>query len=73
MFGCFRVLRPDGAVIAPDPALPNGTGVGDDDALAMLRSMVRQRAIDERMLGLQRQGRIGFYGAATGQEAGTRQ
>jgi len=71
MFGCFRVLRPDGAVIAPDPDLENGTGVPDSDALAMLKSMVRQRAIDERMLGLQRQGRIGFYGAATGQEAGT--
>lgn len=39
-------------------------------ALAMWRTMVRVRTIDERMLGLQRQGRIGFYGAATGQEAG---
>lgn len=71
MFGCFRVLRPDGAVIAPDPALENGTGVADSDALQMLRSMVRQRVLDDRMLALQRQGRIGFYGAATGQEAAT--
>ena len=67
----FRVLRPDGTPVAADPALENGTGVSDDDALAMLRSMVRLRAIDERMLALQRQGRIGFYGAATGQEAAT--
>lgn len=71
MRGCFRVLAPDGAIIAFDPALANGTGVDDADALAMLRSMVRQRVLDERMLALQRQGRIGFYGAATGQEAGT--
>jgi pyruvate dehydrogenase E1 component alpha subunit/2-oxoisovalerate dehydrogenase E1 component alpha subunit len=71
MTGMFRVLRPDGLPVAPDPKLVNGTGVEDADALAMLRSMVRQRVIDERMLALQRQGRIGFYGAATGQEAGT--
>lgn len=71
MTGMFRVLRPDGRPVAEDPKLVNGTGVEDADALAMLRSMVRQRVIDERMLALQRQGRIGFYGAATGQEAGT--
>ncbi len=71
MTRCFRVLNPQGEVIAPDPGLENGTGVSDADALAMLRSMVRQRVLDERMLALQRQGRIGFYGAATGQEAGT--
>ena len=71
MRGMFRVLRPDGQPVSPDGSLENGTGVSDDDALAMLRSMVRLRAIDERMLALQRQGRIGFYGAATGQEAGT--
>ena len=71
MLGCFRVLRPDGTVIAPDAQLENGTGVADADALAMLQSMVRQRVLDDRMLALQRQGRIGFYGAATGQEAAT--
>lgn len=71
MRGMFRVLRPDGVVIAADAALENGTGVADADALAMLRSMVRLRVLDERMLALQRQGRIGFYGAATGQEAAT--
>jgi pyruvate dehydrogenase E1 component alpha subunit len=31
--------------------------------------MVFARTLDSRMLGLQRQGRIGFYGPATGQEA----
>jgi pyruvate dehydrogenase E1 component alpha subunit len=33
------------------------------------RWMVLARTLDSRMLALQRQGRIGFYGAATGQEA----
>ncbi|MBI3268830.1 MAG: 3-methyl-2-oxobutanoate dehydrogenase [Planctomycetes bacterium] len=31
--------------------------------------MVRIRTVDSRMLNLQRQGRIGFYGTATGEEA----
>ncbi|MCI4369230.1 MAG: thiamine pyrophosphate-dependent enzyme [Thermoplasmata archaeon] len=34
-----------------------------------LRWMLLGRALDSRMLALQRQGRIGFYGPATGQEA----
>jgi pyruvate dehydrogenase E1 component alpha subunit len=33
------------------------------------RWMVLARALDSRMLALQRQGRVGFYGPATGQEA----
>src|SRR5579864_4893698 len=33
------------------------------------RWMTLARVLDARMLGLQRQGRIGFYGPATGQEA----
>ena len=33
------------------------------------RWMTLARVLDGRMLGLQRQGRIGFYGPATGQEA----
>lgn len=61
--GLYRVLdqagEPVGAVDVPD-----------DIALRIWRSMARVRVIDERMLALQRQGRIGFYGAATGQEAG---
>jgi pyruvate dehydrogenase E1 component alpha subunit/2-oxoisovalerate dehydrogenase E1 component alpha subunit len=35
------------------------------------RHMLRIRVIDDRMITLQRQGRIGFYGACTGQEAAT--
>src|SRR5438876_3690522 len=37
--------------------------------LRLYREMVRLRTLDERMMTLQRQGRVGFYGACTGQEA----
>jgi pyruvate dehydrogenase E1 component alpha subunit len=37
--------------------------------LELYRAMLRVRVLDERMLALQRQGRIGFYGTCTGQEA----
>jgi pyruvate dehydrogenase E1 component alpha subunit/2-oxoisovalerate dehydrogenase E1 component alpha subunit len=37
--------------------------------LSAYRWMRLGRALDSRMQGLQRQGRVGFYGAATGQEA----
>ncbi|MCK5799624.1 MAG: pyruvate dehydrogenase (acetyl-transferring) E1 component subunit alpha [Deltaproteobacteria bacterium] len=39
------------------------------DLLAMYRAMVWGRVTDERMLKLQRQGRIGTFGPSTGQEA----
>ena len=39
--------------------------------LRVYREMVRLRVLDERMMTLQRQGRVGFYGACTGQEAAT--
>ena len=35
----------------------------------MYREILRLRLLDQRMLTLQRQGRIGFYGTATGEEA----
>ena len=57
-----RVLSPEGELIG-EPLL------SDEEILDLHRVMVRQRLIDDRMLTLQRQGRIGFYGACTGQEA----
>src|SRR3954447_19457993 len=39
--------------------------------LRLYREMVSLRTLDERMMTLQRQGRVGFYGACTGQEAAT--
>jgi pyruvate dehydrogenase E1 component alpha subunit/2-oxoisovalerate dehydrogenase E1 component alpha subunit len=41
----------------------------DETLLSAYRWMRLGRALDGRMQGLQRQGRVGFYGAATGQEA----
>jgi pyruvate dehydrogenase E1 component alpha subunit/2-oxoisovalerate dehydrogenase E1 component alpha subunit len=61
--GLFGVLGEDGKVKpgfpVPDTAL----------LMRMYREMKRVRVLDERMVMLQRQGRVGFYGACTGQEA----
>ena len=40
-----------------------------EQLLELYRAMSLTRVLDERMMILQRQGRIGFYGACTGQEA----
>ena len=58
-----RVLDDDGRAIGPVPGIPA------DDVRRMYRHMLVLRAMDQRMLSLQRQGRIGFYGLTTGQEA----
>jgi pyruvate dehydrogenase E1 component alpha subunit/2-oxoisovalerate dehydrogenase E1 component alpha subunit len=60
----FRVLRDDGSADpACDPVLSPET------LLRAYREMRRLRMLDARMVMLQRQGRVGFYGAAHGQEA----
>ena len=62
--GLFSVLRDDGSSDPQsDPFLDEATLVG------MYREMLRIRILDERMLARQRQGRIGFFGTVTGQEA----
>ena len=63
--GLFQLLREDGTP-ADEAAL-----AGLDRALArrLFDGMLRIRVIDARMMALQRQGRIGFYGEARGQEA----
>ncbi len=61
-----RVLDESG-VLVDGAALPTGLSTGDQ--LKLLRLMLRQRLLDDLMLTLQRQGRIGFYGPCTGQEA----
>lgn len=59
-----RVLRDDGTTDpATDPRLPI------EVVLRGYREMRRCRLLDARMLSMQRQGRIGFYGGARGQEA----
>jgi pyruvate dehydrogenase E1 component alpha subunit/2-oxoisovalerate dehydrogenase E1 component alpha subunit len=60
----LSVLREDGSADpATDPKLPA------DVLLRGYREMRRLRLLDARMILLQRQGRVGFYGAAHGQEA----
>lgn len=44
-------------------------GIEPEVMVEMYRAMVRTRALDERMINLQRQGRIGFYVPSTGEEA----
>ncbi|MCC6214347.1 MAG: 3-methyl-2-oxobutanoate dehydrogenase [Polyangiaceae bacterium] len=62
--GLFQVLRDDGSTDpATDPFLPQ------DTLLRMYRELRRVRLLEVRMVALQRQGRVGFYGTCTGQEA----
>jgi pyruvate dehydrogenase E1 component alpha subunit/2-oxoisovalerate dehydrogenase E1 component alpha subunit len=63
--GLFQLLGEDGTPV--DTAALNGF----DRALArqLFEGMLRIRVTDARMMALQRQGRIGFYGEAVGQEA----
>jgi pyruvate dehydrogenase E1 component alpha subunit len=62
--GLFRVLRDDGTTDPEtDPRLPLPV------VLRAYREIKRLRVLDARMILIQRQGRIGFYGACTGQEA----
>jgi 2-oxoisovalerate dehydrogenase E1 component alpha subunit len=60
----LRVIRDDGhADPATDPKLSK------DEVISLYRFMLLERTLDLRMLSLQRQGRIGFYGPSVGQEA----
>jgi 2-oxoisovalerate dehydrogenase E1 component len=59
----LRVVDTDGALIGEDP------GLDPELYQTMYRNMVLSRALDRRMLALQRQGRIGTYAMLEGQEA----
>ncbi len=60
----LSIIEKDGKVAkGKDPNL------SDDELHALYRTMVQARILDERGLALQRQGRIGFYLQALGQEA----
>src|SRR5215468_3157308 len=64
--GLFRVLRDDDtADPAADPKL------APERMVELFKQMLLVRTLDRRCLLLQRQGRIAFYGASTGQEAAT--
>ncbi len=59
----IQILDPEGRLVGPAPAIPR------DDLRRAFRHILKMRVLDQRMLSLQRQGRIGFYGTATGEEA----
>lgn len=58
------ILRPDGT-LAPGATSP----MSDDQLLEALALMTRSRLVDERGVSYQRQGRIGTFSEARGQEA----
>jgi 2-oxoisovalerate dehydrogenase E1 component len=59
----LRVIDAQGDLVSEDP------GLDPELYQAMYRNMVLSRALDRRMLALQRQGRIGTYAMLEGQEA----
>jgi len=60
----LQVLDEDGTIDSDlEPDLPQ------ESLLSLYRGMVRARELDQRMLKLQRQGRLGTFGPCTGQEA----
>jgi pyruvate dehydrogenase E1 component alpha subunit len=62
--GLYQVLRDDGSADPnADPRMPA------ELLRRAYRELKRLRLLDARMILLQRQGRVGFYGACTGQEA----
>lgn len=63
MANLAQVLEQNGALVGEPPAL------SPDELRALFRHMLRVRCLDDRMLKLQRAGRIGFVGTAKGLEA----
>ncbi|HJZ85294.1 MAG TPA: thiamine pyrophosphate-dependent dehydrogenase E1 component subunit alpha [Polyangia bacterium] len=61
----FSVLDDDGNVLHPE----HEPTIAPEDLLRIYRGMLLVRLMDERMLRLQRQGRLGFYMTSTGEEA----
>lgn len=62
-FEIERVLDEDGQLLGPLPDIPS------QDLTRLYEGMLTVRLVDERLLKFQRQGRIGFYLTATGEEA----
>lgn len=58
-----QILDKAGAIVGQLPDLP------DERLLELFRQMIMIRSLDGRMLKLQRAGRVGFVGTATGLEA----
>jgi pyruvate dehydrogenase E1 component alpha subunit len=62
--GVIRAMRDDGTV---DPA--HDPGISDAELVSLYTAMVRVRILDDRLVSLQRQGRIGFHIGSIGEEA----
>src|SRR5258708_38534990 len=62
--GVIRAMRDDGTV---DPA--HDPGITDAELVSLYTAMVRVRILDDRLVSLQRQGRIGFHIGSIGEEA----
>jgi len=60
----LQIIGESGQTVAEDE-----TGLPPEKLVEMYECMLRTRAMDERMINLQRQGRIGFYVPSTGEEA----
>ncbi len=60
----IRVLSDDGTL---DPR--HDPGLSDREVVDIYRWMVTTRQLDERLVALQRQGRIGFHVGSLGEEA----
>ncbi|MGD2016488.1 MAG: thiamine pyrophosphate-dependent dehydrogenase E1 component subunit alpha [Planctomycetota bacterium] len=63
MASALQILAPDGSVVGEPP------GLTDAELRKLFVHMLQIRCMDGRMLKLQRAGRIGFVGTATGLEA----
>lgn len=61
----LQILNTEGEIVNGQ----NPPDIGEDDLLRLYRTMLLNRRIDERMIKLQRQGRIGFYIGSIGEEA----
>jgi pyruvate dehydrogenase E1 component alpha subunit len=59
----LQILDPSGKLVGEDPA------ISTDALLSAYRNMVLTRILDEKLISLQRQGRMGTYVSCSGQEA----
>ena len=64
-FPLQRIVAEDGRIVGD----PDAVTLSDVEVLGLYRWMVLERTLDERMVTLQRQGRIGFYIGSVGEEA----
>lgn len=60
----YQVVGPDGEISNPEDSM-----IPSDELLSGYRSMVLTRILDEKLVTLQRQGRMGTYVSCAGQEA----